>query len=171
MYKISLYYFSKFDFQNKKIKGNGGVLLKEREEKAKLTTNTHAHTTHSLRLLCCTICDIQNHVNKQKLQTRLLGDYSNQSRIHEGTSPGKQRTELWTKAQQNLLISFDFFLSWGMDETVGRKTVEVLLTNFCCVCPFPPPNPNLPPTSPSFYLFCYCLFAIFNLLYPFTSLS
>lgn len=119
MYKISLYYFSKFDFQNKKIKGNGGVLLKEREEKAKLTTNTHAHTTHSLRLLCCTICDIQNHVNKQKLQTRLLEDYSNQSRIHEGTSPGKQRTELWTKAQQNLLISFDFFLSrdgWNCGE-------------------------------------------------------
>lgn len=74
--------------------------------------------THFLCVwLCCTICDMQNHVNKQELQNQASRGLF-KSKAEFMREKKKKRMELRTKAQQNLLIS------QGFDVLLREQDVE-----------------------------------------------
>lgn len=87
--------------------------------------------THFLCVwLCCTICDMQNHVNKQELQNQASRGLF-KSKAEFMREKKKKRMELRTKAQQNLLISqgFDVLLR---DQDVEKARCGRAASAFVC---------------------------------------
>lgn len=117
---------------------------------------THTHSQ------CWTICDLPNHVNKQKLQNQASGDYS----IKRQNSWGrwKQRTELGTKFQQNLIWPLSSPEGWSLGEKAKCAGVVDAFA-----LPSLPSSQFLPLSVPPFSLFLFPPLLLFLLLAFFKS--